>query len=274
MKLDNGLRSKSASCDTINKDLRQKIVDMVYYGRDGHIPSSFSIVDIIDWLYSGVLNVNPLKPNDDNRDYFILSKGHGCLAFYVTLHKRGFINDTDIEQFCKKGGILGEHPDVNKVPGVENSGGSLGHGLSYAVGIAMGFKIQSKKNNLIVLMGDGECHEGTVWEAAHVARNQNLNNIVAIIDWNQSGMQLLPYEELVNKWHAFGWDVQEANGHDPKSLQNAYSKLMERPTDAPKVIISHTIKGKGVSFIEGHGPWHHKIPNDTEYKEIMKELAI
>ena len=156
---------------------------MVFKGQDGHIPSSFSILDIISWLYDDVLNVDALNPNSPQRDYFILSKGHGCLALYVNLHRLGFISDSDIEKFCRRDGILGEHPDVNKIPGVENSGGSLGHGLSYGVGIALGLKMQKKDNRLIVLMGDGECHEGTVWEAAHVARNYDLN-ILAIVDWN------------------------------------------------------------------------------------------
>lgn len=274
MEFDKQLRLECSSCDTINLELRQKIVQMVYTGRDGHIPSSFSIVDIISWLYEEVLNVDADDPNNPKRDYFILSKGHGCLALYVNLHKHGFISDEDIEKFCCNDGILGEHPDVNKIPGVENSGGSLGHGLSYAVGIALGMKIQKKDNRLVVLMGDGECHEGTVWEAAHVARNQDLDNILAIVDWNQSGMQLLPHEDLVQKWRAFGWEAVEANGHDPESLKSALAKLDASKKAVPKIIISHTVKGKGVGFMEGHGRWHHRIPDHGEYKDIMKEIML
>ena len=247
---------------------------MVYTGKDGHIPSSFSIVDIISWLYDSVLNIKADDPDSAERDYFILSKGHGCLALYVNLYKHGFINDQDIDLFCRHGGILGEHPDVNKIPGVENSGGSLGHGLSYAVGIALGMKIQKRKNRMIVLMGDGECHEGTVWEAAHVARNHSLDNIIAIVDWNQSGMQLLPHEDLVRKWRAFGWEAAEANGHDTKSLMSAFESLKASKEAVPKIIIAHTVKGKGVSFMEGHGKWHHRIPDENEYSDIMKELEL
>lgn len=274
MEFDKALRAECSSCDTINKELRQKIVQMVFTGQDGHIPSSFSIVDIISWLYDEVLNVDADNPNDPKRDYLILSKGHGCLALYVNLHKYGFISDKDIETFCRSDGILGEHPDVNKIPGVENSGGSLGHGLSYAVGIALGMKIQKKDNRLVVLMGDGECHEGTVWEAAHVARNHGLDNILAIVDWNQSGMQLLPHEDLVQKWRAFGWNAVEANGHDPESLKSALARLDTSKEAVPKIIVSHTVKGKGVDFIEGHGRWHHRIPDQCEYKDIMRELKL
>ncbi len=252
----------------MNNDLRRQIVDMVVAGKGGHIPSAFSILEIITVLYRDALVVDPLDPDCPARDYFILSKGHGCLALYVNLHRHGFISDTDIVQFCTKDGILGEHPDCTKIPGVEASTGSLGHGLSFSVGIALGLKIQHRENRVFVLVGDGECHEGTIWEAAHVARSHELGNLCVVVDWNQSGMQLLPHDDLPAKWRAFGWHTMVIDGHDEATLKKALNTL----TGKPMAIIARTVKGKGVPRIEGHGMWHHRIPNDEEYAWIMDAL--
>ncbi len=265
-------RDLSAKAAVPNKDLRRRIVDMVVAGRDGHIPSAFSILEIVTHLYDEVLKVDPARPDWEGRDYFILSKGHGCLALYVNLHRRGFITDDDLGMFCRKGGILGEHPDRTKVPGVEASTGSLGHGLSFAVGIAMGLRVLQKNNRVFVLVGDGECHEGTIWEAAHVARNHLLGNLCVTVDWNQSGMQLLPVEDMVAKWQAFGWKATVIDGHDARQISRAFGSLDFVDRGVPNVIIANTTKGKGVPMIEGHGPWHHRIPNDEEYKLIMEAL--
>ncbi len=268
MKLDYTQKNQISGC--LNNDLRRQIVGMVVAGKDGHIPSAFSILDIITYLYSSVLRVRSSDPDWEDRDYFILSKGHGCLALYVNLHRHGFLTDEDIRLFCKKGGILGEHPDMTKVPGVEASTGSLGHGFSFAVGIAMGLRIRRKNNRIFVLIGDGESHEGTVWEAAHVARNHMLGNMCVIVDWNQSGMQLLPHDDLPAKWRAFGWNTIVIDGHDEAQLEAAYAKVAFAQSGTPTVIIAHTTKGKGVPMLEGHGPWHHRIPNEEEYKIIME----
>jgi len=259
--------------EVLNKSLRRQIVDMVVAGGDGHIPSAFSIVDIVTHLYDDVLVFDAKNPHWDGRDYFILSKGHGCLALYVNLHRHGFVTDADIETFCKQDGILGEHPDMTKVPGVEASTGSLGHGLSFAVGIAMGLRIKQASNLIYVLIGDGESHEGTVWEAAHVAANHRLQNLCVIVDWNQSGMQLLPEDDLPAKWRAFGWHTQVIDGHDPAETKSAFKAVRGKETDRPSVIIARTTKGKGVPIMEGHGPWHHKIPNQEEYATIMSALS-
>ena len=246
---------------------------MVCRGGDGHIPSAFSILDIINYLYDKVLKFKSSKPNWSERDYFILSKGHGCLALYVNLHRHGFISDRDINLFCKQGGILGEHPDRTKVPGVEASTGSLGHGLSFAVGISLGMQIQAQKNRMFVLLGDGECHEGTVWEAANVARNRQLGNLCAIVDWNQSAMQLMPYDDMPKKWAAFGWNVQVVDGHNEKEILDAIQQICFQIDGVPSVIVAKTIKGKGVALIEGHGIWHHRIPNSQEYQQIIEALS-
>ena len=259
--------------NTLNKNLRKKIVNMVISGRDGHIPSAFSIVDMIEFLYRNCLKYDPKRPNWGERDYFILSKGHGCLALYVVLERYGFLTQEDIELFCKPNGTLGEHPDCTKVPGVEASTGSLGHGLPFAVGIALGLKIKAMQNKVYVLVGDGECHEGTIWEAANVANNQQLGNLCVLVDWNGSAAQLMPKDDLPAKWRAFGWNAIVADGHSEEGLKNALTSVSFCLDASPTVVICKTIKGKGVPLIEGHGPWHHRIPNDEEYRLIMEALS-
>lgn len=257
----------------MNEDLRAKIVEMVKNSGEGHIPSSFSIVDIIDYLYGNVLKFNIKKPNCNKRDFFILSKGHGCGALYAVLHKYKFLKDRDLKNYSKKNGILGGHPDKTKVPGVEASTGSLGHGFPMSVGIAMGLKIKKKLNKVFVLLGDGECHEGTIWESANIAANQQLGNLCAIIDWNESAKQLMPIDDLPAKWKSFGWNVMVIDGHSLNEIKKTFKKIKMSLDAKPNVIVARNIKGKGVSFIEGHGKWHHKIPNDHEYDMILKELS-
>lgn len=224
----------------INKDLRRRIVQMITRANEGHIPSAFSIVDIIATLYEKVL-----KPDD----HFILSKGHGCAALYVVLEKRGVLRDVDIESYGSFDGILGGHPDRTKVPGVLCSTGSLGHGLPMAVGLALGLKIQKKSGRVYCLIGDGECHEGTTWEAARVAPALGID-LVVLIDDNKSAEQLIHDSNLKAQFEAFGWNK---NG--------CYVEVFP------------SVKGLGVSFLEGHGKWHHKIPNPQEYEAIMAELS-
>jgi transketolase len=257
----------------MNRDLRKKIVHMVVEGRDGHIPSAFSIVEIINVLYRDCLKYDPENPDWAERDYFILSKGHGCLALYVVLEREGLLTDTDTAMFCKPGGILGEHPDCTKVPGVEASTGSLGHGLPFAVGIALGLKIAGKSNRVYVLCGDGECHEGTIWEAANVANNLRLGNLCVIVDWNGSAAQLMPRDDLPAKWRAFGWETSVIDGHSEEAIKEALERVTFQLEGGPTVIIARTVKGKGVPLLEGHGPWHHRIPNEEEYRIIMEALS-
>lgn len=256
-----------------NKNLRRNVVKMVHDSGWGHIPSSFSIIEIINLIYSKLLKYNKNDHNWPERDYFILSKGHGCVGLYCVLEKFGLLKKIDIRNFCRPKGILGEHPDSNKIKFVEASCGSLGHGLGMGVGIAKGLKIRKKKNKVLVLVGDGECQEGTIWEAAHLATNYELDNLRVFLDFNKSGMQLLPKENFLSKWKSFGWDVAVCDGHDEKDIFKKYKKLEKKKNKKPKIIICNTIKGKGVSFIEGHGPWHHKIPNKEELNLIIKELS-
>lgn len=247
----------------MNNELRRRIVDMVVAGKNGHIPSAFSIVDIVAHLYDNVLTGN---------DLFLLSKGHGCLALYAVLHKHGVLSDGDIAGFCKPGGKLGEHPDCNKHPAFAASTGSLGHGFPFSVGLALGNRIQKKSQRIFVLVGDGECHEGTIWEAANVARNLELGQLCVIVDWNKSGMEHLPYDDMPAKWRAFGWRVKQIDGHFQDDIERAFKAADLADRSIPRVIIANTVKGKGVPMLEGHGPWHSKIPNDEEYAHIMWAL--
>ena len=258
---------------TANKDLRLKIAEMVQASGEGHIPSSYSIVDILDHLYGKVLRVDPTDPKSPQRDFFILSKGHGAAGYFVVLHKYGFLTDKDIADYSTSRGILGGHPDTTKVPGAEASTGSLGHGFPSAVGIALGLRIQSNDNRVFALLGDGECHEGTIWESANVAANQKLGNLCVIVDWNGSAAQLMPHDDLPAKWTAFGWDVHMVDGHDQLELNRVFSGLSFSANGRPKAVIARTVKGKGVTMTEGHGRWHHRIPDSEEMDIIRKELC-
>lgn len=258
---------------TLNARLRLRIVEMVRRSGEGHIPSSFSILDIIEYLYAKVLRLDPNDPNDPQRDYFYLSKGHGAAALFVVLREHRFLQESDLDAFSTARGILGGHPDRTTVPGVEASTGSLGHGFPTAVGTALGLRILGRDNRVFALLGDGECHEGTVWEAANVAANQKLGNLCAIVDWNGSAAQLMPKDDQPAKWHAFGWNVIEIDGHSAEDIDRAFSLLTFAASGVPTVVIAHTIKGKGVSFLEGHGQWHHRTPNDEEWRLIQEELT-
>lgn len=262
-----------AEVKTLNGELRKRIAEMVYVGKDGHMPSAFSIVDLLEVLYRDCLKVDPRNPEWPERDYFILSKGHGCVALYTVLEKHGFITRQDTERFCRPNGILGEHPDCTKVPGVEASTGSLGHGLPFAVGIALGLRIRQMPNKLYVLVGDGECNEGTVWESALVAAKLQLGNLCCIVDNNGSAAQILPVDPLKAKWEAFGWEAYEIDGHSEREIARALDQLAFDLVGRPKVIVANTVKGKGVPLLEGHGIWHHRIPNAEEFAAIMEALS-
>ncbi|MFQ5737781.1 MAG: transketolase [Acidobacteriota bacterium] len=259
--------------DLKSQELRKQIVRMVYTGKDGHIPSAFSIVDILEILYQNYLKFDPENPEWPDRDYFILSKGHGCVALYAILEKHRFLSPRDLEMFCRPGGVLGEHPDSTRIPGVEASTGSLGHGLPMALGVALGLRLGGKSNKVYVLIGDGECNEGTVWESALVASSLRLGNLCCILDNNGSAAQILPVDPLRSKWEAFGWQVYEVDGHSEKDLTTVLDSLSFAGLGQPKMIIANTVKGKGVPMLEGHGVWHHRIPDPEEFRSIMEALS-
>ncbi|MCF7866028.1 transketolase [Candidatus Woesearchaeota archaeon] len=255
-----------------NGDLRYAIANTVYSAGEGHIPSAYSIIDIINVIYGKFLNINKNDVTNKDRDYFILSKGHGAVAYYVVLEKYGFITKEDLMTKSKENAILGGHPDCTKVPGVEASTGSLGHGAVTALGIALGLKIKQQKNKVITIIGDGESNEGSIWESALVAANLKLGNLCYVIDNNKSTEQILPMTDMAKKWESFGWEVYEIDGHDEEEILKTFQKIDFSYVGKPKLIIANTIKGKGVSFIEGHGPWHHKVPSDEELQAIKEEL--
>ena len=256
----------------MNNELRLIITEMVKRSGEGHLPSSFSIVDIIEFLYRNVLKITPETVNSEDRDFFILSKGHGCAALYAVLHKFNFLKDQDILDYSTSKGILGGHPDSTKIPGVEASTGSLGHGFPTAVGVALGLKIKKKSNRVFVLLGDGECHEGTIWESALVAQKLKLDNLCVIVDLNGSAAQILPHPDINRQWEAFGWNVCEADGHFEKELDSVLEKFKTDDNGKPTAIIAHTVKGKGVSFMENEVRWHHTIPSQSEVILARQEL--
>jgi len=256
----------------INADLRLAIVELVRNAGEGHIPSSFSIVDLVAAIYSNLLMIDKLDAEWPDRDRFILSKGHGAAALFVVLEKEGLLESGELDLYGTVEGKLGGHPDSKTTPFVEASTGSLGHGFPGGVGMALGLKIRGSRGRVVALLGDGECHEGTIWEAANVAANRSLNNLLAIVDWNGSAAQLMPIDELPDKWSAFGWEVLVIDGHEQEQIDGAFKHFDVRTDPRPMVIVARTIKGRGVPFIEGHGKWHHHIPDDLEYEGIRRSL--
>jgi len=256
-----------------NKNLRKEIAWMVYNGKEGHIPSSYSIIDIIAYLYDNILKFDVKNPQWEHRDFFILSKGHGCQALYAVLKKHGFLSQQDIEKKTSLDGILGGHPDRTRVPCIEASTGSLGHGIGIAVGVALGLKIKNKPNKVICLIGDGESNEGTVWESALVAAKYQLGNLCVIADHNGSSDLVLPVTNPEEKWAAFGWTVHSIDGHNSKEIEQVFRKIEFVHNAKPNIIIARTIKGCGVEFMEKNfGTWHAKIPSIEELNQIYTEL--
>lgn len=260
------------------KDLRKTIFKAIYLAGGGHLPASLSIVEILIVLYHKVLNIDPKDPNDSLRDRFILSKGHSGVALYAVLADKGFFDKSHLDSFGKKGTILGGHPDMHKVPGVEASTGALGHGFPFGVGMALAGKKDNKDYRVFTLLGDGECQEGTIWETALFAAAQKLDNLIAIIDYNK--LQALDWldnivalEPLADKWRSFGWQVIEVNGHDFIELEKVF-KEAPLAKDKPTMVIAHTIKGKGISFMEKVPIWHFRLPDPDEAKLACQELGL
>ena len=259
-------------------ELRKKIFLTGYSVNIAHLASAFSIVEILYSLYINKnLNYDPKNPMWENRDIFILSKGHGSLALYSVLQEVGFFDLDFLKSFCKKGSPLGGEPCIPNIPGIEATTGSLGHGLSVGVGIALAKKLDGRKEKTYVLLGDGECEEGTVWEAIMFATHYKLNNLVAILDCNHiqkmgTTKDIMSIDNWKNKFEAFGWEVREVDGHNIKDLDKVFQKKNE--TEKPMIIIANTVKGKGVSIVENDPRWHWRLPSKKELKVFMQELNI
>ena len=256
--------------------LRRDIVEMIHAAKAGHPGGSLSAVDMITALYFHVMRIDPQNPLWEDRDRFVLSKGHACPALYAALARRGFFDPKHLTTLRQYHSILQGHPDMNKTPGIDISSGSLGNGLAIGVGMAMSGRLHHQDYMTYVMLGDGEVQEGMVWEAAMAAHHHDLGNLVAIVDCN--GVQIngwvneiMTVEPLADKWRAFGWNVVEVNGHNMKDLLTVLhtAKTMRHPT----VILMRTVKGRGVSFMEDDCKWHGNSPSDEELVQATLEIG-
>ena len=263
--------------DKRSRQYRVQMVKMLEAAKRGHMASAFSLVEILRVLYDDILRYDAKDPHWAFRDRCILSKGHGALALYVLLAEKGFFPEAELWNYCKENGILGGHPEYGKVPGVEASTGSLGHGLSIGIGFALNARYLKSEHRTFVIVGDGECNEGAIWEAALAASKHKLSNLTVIVDYNKQQSYATTYEVLdlepfAAKWQAFGFSVRQVDGHNLEELQGALAKVPFE-TSKPSVLICHTIKGKGVSFMENNLEWHHKnYPTASEIKALIAEL--
>ncbi|MCF7800268.1 transketolase [Candidatus Babeliales bacterium] len=258
------------------KNIRLDILEMVTNAKSSHIGSAYSIVDILTVLFHTFINLDLIKKNNKNRDYFILSKGHSIAALYATLVSVDLINKDELKNYYQNNSLLAGHPIKNSFPGIEASTGSLGHGLSIAVGLSIAFKRDNINNKIYVLLGDGECQEGSVWEAVNMAVSLKLNNLVIIIDKNNlqgfDFTQNLSAGCLQNKFQAFGCKTLSIDGHNYAQIIDAIKFSFN--SDLPSVIVANTIKGKGVEFMQNKLEWHYKSPNIQEYELAKKEIQI
>jgi len=259
--------------------VRNQILEMIVSANKGHIGGAFSCADILITLYyGGILRFDPDNPHWSERDRFILSKGHSSVAVYAILADLGFFAVSELNSFCQEGSMLGGHPD-RSIPGIEADTGSLGHGLGIAAGLALSAKIDKKDYMTVALLGDGECQEGSVWEAAMFSQQHQLNNLVVIVDRNRQGVtdfteDSTGLEPFAEKWRGFNWDVKEINGHSFEELLGAFQDFRSFSSPKPLVVIANTIKGKGVSFMERKLAWHHGVPTGEELKIARRELTI
>jgi len=266
------------------KDLEEKarrfrvqVIKMIYRAQSGHPGGSLSCMDILTALYFHHLRINPQEPAWENRDRFVLSKGHAAPALYVVLAELGYFPKETLFTLRQLDSILQGHPDMRKTPGVEMSTGSLGNGLSVGIGMALGARLASQDYHVYALVGDGELDEGGIWEAAMAASKYQLDNLTAICDFNRVQLdgpieEIMPLDPLPEKWEAFNWNVIEMDGHNMGEILDALDKA-KQVRGGPTVIVAHTVKGKGVSFMEGKFQWHGNAPNEEEYKIALKELG-
>jgi len=253
--------------------LRRQVVKIFEHSRRGHLGATYSLIEILRVLYDDILHYDSSRPKWEKRDRCILSKGHGCLALYVVLADRGFYSETDLWKFCKADGILGGHPDAHKIPGVEASTGALGHGLSIGIGMALAARAGGSSHRVFVVVGDGECNEGSIWEAALSAGNKGLSNLCVMVDYNKqqsydTTFAVQNLEPFTDKWKSFGFAVGEVDGHDVNALREILSGVPLK-RDKPTAIICHTVKGKGVEFAENNLAWHHKSKISDEDLSAM-----
>jgi transketolase len=262
----------------IASELRLRVIRMSHAAGTPHLGSALSCMDILATAYWRILKIDPKRPDDENRDRFILSKGHAASALYATLAARGFFPRERLDTFAEFRSPLAEQPAPGCAPGVELATGSLGHGLPVGVGMALAAKIKGQNYRVIVTMSDGECNEGTVWEAAMFAPGRGLENLMVVIDYNKwqatgRSNEVMALESLAAKWTAFGWSTYEVDGHDLDALAALMSKSPDG-SGKPIAIVAHTTKGKGVSFMEDDNNWHYKVPSAEEVEASRVELGV
>ena len=259
------------------KRMRRKVLDMALTAgaSSSHFGGGLSIIDITATLYGQIMNLDPKNPEWIERDRFILSKGHGVLGYYTALSEIGYIPDDDLRTFEKNGTYLYGHPVINRSKGIEFSNGSLGMGLSLGIGVALAGKRKNIDYKVYVLMGDGECNEGSVWEAAMAGPHYKLDNLVAILDKNnlqQTGenSEIMSVGDLVSKWKSFGWQVLEIDGHNVCEIYDTFLRVKHQ--NCPVAIVANTVKGKGFSFAENNNAWHHAPLSSSQYEAALAEL--
>lgn len=259
--------------------VRRQVFEMIVSAGKGHIGGSFSCTDILVALYhGGILRFDVQHQRWGERDRFIFSKGHSAEALFAVLAELGFFAVDELRTYGREGSILGGHVD-NEIPGIEVSTGSLGHGLGIGAGLALAAALDQRDYVTVVLLGDGECYEGSVWEAATFAAHHHLKNLIAIVDRNrqitldytENCNRLEPFDE---KWKSFGWDAVTVDGHSFEALLSAFKDIRDRASRRPLVIIANTVKGKGVSFMEGNLHWHHNVPKGEQIEIARRELAL
>ncbi len=255
-------------------------MEMIAWGQWGHIGGSLSMAEILAVLYFHELNVDPTRPTWPDRDRLLLSKAHGSPALYAALARRGYFDEAEIYSYTELGGLLEGHTDMTRTPGLESSGGPLGMGLSVAVGRAIGLRMQHRpRPRVFCILGDGECNEGNVWEAAMAASHYGLDNLIVVVDYNKvmakgAVSRLMSIEPFAAKWEAFGWVVLEVDGHDLDALAEAfYRARWILPHGQPIIVIAHTVKGRGVERAEFNPAWHTHAPDARTADEMLRELA-
>jgi transketolase len=256
--------------------IRCDIIEMITAANAGHPGGSLSAADIVTALYFRVMRIDPTNPGWPDRDRFILSKGHACPVWYAALAERGYFDKSHLATLRRLNSILQGHPDMRKTPGIDMTTGSLGHGLSVGLGMALSGKLREKAYHVFVVIGDGETQEGSIWEAAMAASKWKLDNLTAVLDRNRLQndacvVDVMPIEPLADKWRAFGWNVVEIDGHDMEQVVESL-ETSKRHKGTPTMIIAHTVKGKGVSYMENVADWHGKAPCKEEAECALEEI--
>ena len=264
--------------EKIADQVRGEVIQLSHSAQTPHLGSSLSCIDILVVLYWSILSIDSQNSTAPDRDRFILSKGHAATALYAALAYRGFFPLDELRNYAQPGSVMAEHPSIGSAPGIEAATGSLGHGLPIGLGMALASQIQNLSYRVFVVMSDGECNEGSVWEAAMIAPAHGLSNLIVVIDYNKwqatgRSQDVTSIDPLDAKWRAFGWDVYELDGNSIEDLVNVLGGI-SNSANKPIAIIAHTIKGKGVSFMEDDNNWHYRIPTASEAEEAKKELGL